>query len=117
MGDPADEMRECPFCAETIRAKAVKCKHCRSVLSPFSTAPVDSNTKVLTAAENDSASNLPASRSSPGRVIGVSILAIAAFVVGYYFNTDHGSCGTFAAVSCYCLGARFLYQLFAIKKA
>lgn len=32
--DLSDE-RECPFCAELIKAKAVKCKHCGSEVEPF----------------------------------------------------------------------------------
>ena len=30
--EEAAKMRECPFCAEPIRAKAFKCKHCGSEL-------------------------------------------------------------------------------------
>jgi hypothetical protein len=29
---PAADTRECPFCAETIKAKAILCKHCKSDL-------------------------------------------------------------------------------------
>lgn len=30
----AAELRTCPFCAEEIRASAVKCKHCGSTVAP-----------------------------------------------------------------------------------
>lgn len=32
MGEDAVEVVQCPFCAEDIRAAAVKCKHCGSML-------------------------------------------------------------------------------------
>jgi primosomal protein N' len=32
--DNVDEPRECPYCKELIKAEAVKCKHCGSVVSP-----------------------------------------------------------------------------------
>lgn len=28
------EMRKCPFCAELVKAEAIKCKHCQSDLEP-----------------------------------------------------------------------------------
>ena len=31
-GDPVDGYTKCPFCAEAVRAEAIKCKHCRSDL-------------------------------------------------------------------------------------
>lgn len=30
----ANGLRECPYCAEMIKAKAIKCKHCNSVVEP-----------------------------------------------------------------------------------
>lgn len=33
MSEAQGDTKECPFCAETIKAKAVKCKHCGSMLN------------------------------------------------------------------------------------
>ncbi|MGQ9498541.1 MAG: hypothetical protein ACUVSP_09715, partial [Desulfotomaculales bacterium] len=33
------EYKECPYCGEEILAKAVKCKHCQSMLTDALTAP------------------------------------------------------------------------------
>lgn len=32
---PASDMRDCPFCAEPIKAAAIKCKHCGSEVTPL----------------------------------------------------------------------------------
>lgn len=31
---PADDLRDCPFCAEPVKKAAIKCKHCGSELTP-----------------------------------------------------------------------------------
>lgn len=35
-----DETRACPYCAETIRAEAVKCKYCGESVAPRGAPPV-----------------------------------------------------------------------------
>ena len=37
---PAPDQRKCPYCAEWIRAEAIKCKHCGSDLSDAPAAPL-----------------------------------------------------------------------------
>ena len=45
--------KECPFCGETIKLVAIKCKHCQSVLNDFTEvepvkteSQIEKNTKI-----------------------------------------------------------------------
>ena len=38
----ADEMKKCPYCAEMIRAEAVKCRYCGSMLNTTKAAGIGS---------------------------------------------------------------------------
>jgi hypothetical protein len=39
LGPPAVGLRKCPFCAEEIKAEAIKCKHCGSDVATAQVAP------------------------------------------------------------------------------
>lgn len=49
-----DETKVCPFCAETIKAAALKCKHCGSMLTDTQPARADSRRGVLVDEPKDS---------------------------------------------------------------
>lgn len=68
---PNDE-KDCPFCAETIRAAAIKCKHCGSDLTGVSTARI----KSTQAAEAKTTSG---QNTMLGAAIGIGSILLAAY--------------------------------------
>lgn len=92
----ADE-KKCPFCAETIKAAAVRCRFCQSDLPVHEDAPAEAapvmETAVEPAPEPDPVALKPASERSPlalRAVLAVVSLALAAGSA-WFFTHDRGA--------------------------
>ena len=47
-----EDTKHCPYCDEIIKANAIKCKHCGSVLNRIPTDEIDFEVQIRLALEN-----------------------------------------------------------------
>jgi Mce-associated membrane protein len=80
----APDERLCPYCAETIKAAAVKCRFCRSDLTVDVVPPVDEDQPPVDQDVPDAADGQAASSSSPpsGGIRVVAALLVLCLVLG-----------------------------------
>jgi Mce-associated membrane protein len=79
----APDERLCPYCAETIKAAAVKCRFCRSDLTVDVVPPVDEDQPSVDQGVPDAADGQAASSSPPsGGIRVVAALLVLCLVLG-----------------------------------
>ena len=78
--NPAGQTKKCPFCAETIHADAIKCKHCGEFLN--STQRCDNSAPV--SASFHPATPAKAETISEGNIVAAYIIAIILPFVGFF---------------------------------
>jgi hypothetical protein len=91
-GKAASGFRQCPFCAETVRAEAIVCRHCRSDLSAAPAREDAVSVPVVESLKSGTASATPAPPRRGGRVITalVALVAAALSVLAYWQIMESG---------------------------
>jgi hypothetical protein len=81
-----DLLKECPYCAEDIKKKAIKCKHCGESLEEQVTNPIQSNSNTEINSNTESIKSEPTYAPSTTKIVierpDTATLGIVSLVIG-----------------------------------